>query len=208
MEKKGSVRTIMWVALLVAVPGALVMLWVEGRLGPRRNLRERNRLRKERTPLKLPLVEPKIVINKGKRRLTLYASGAVVRTYRIGLGSRPTGDKEREGDGRTPEGKFYITNKNPRSRYTLSLGLSYPSTEDAARGLRDGLITQAQHDAIVRAIEEKQIPPWGTALGGEIFIHGSGSASDWTLGCIALEDDDIAELFDAVPTKTTVIIEP
>ena len=80
--------------------------------------------------------------------------------------------------------------------------------EDAARGLKAGLITRVQHDAICRAIDRKQIPPWNTPLGGEIFLHGHGSASDWTIGCIALDDADITELYEVVPTKTTVIIEP
>ncbi|HUV39668.1 MAG TPA: L,D-transpeptidase [Planctomycetota bacterium] len=204
----GSVRTVVLTALLVAVPGAVLMLWLDRHARSRPNAWKAHELHVERTPLKLPLVEPRIVIAKAARRLTLYAGGTVVRTYRIGLGTRPAGDKTREGDGRTPEGEFYITNKNPHSRYHLSLGLSYPGKTHAARGLKAGLITREQHDAIVSAIDERQIPPWKTSLGGEIFIHGGGSASDWTVGCIALDDEDIAELFDAVPTRTPVLIEP
>jgi murein L,D-transpeptidase YafK len=159
-----------------------------------------------RTPLKLPLVAPKIVISKSERRLELYSDGRVVRAYRIALGKNPLDDKEREGDRRTPEGEFYVCVKNAASKFYLSLGLSYPNREDAARGLRDKLITRAEHDRIIRALERGSRPPWDTALGGEIFVHGGGSASDWTRGCIALDDADIRELFDAVTKGTRVFI--
>jgi L,D-transpeptidase catalytic domain len=159
-------------------------------------------------PLKLPLVAPRIVISKSARRLELYANGHIVRTYRIALGLNPTDNKERQGDRRTPEGDFYICMKNDRSQFYLSLGLSYPNEEAAERGLRDGLITQAQHDAIVSAIQHKQRPPWNTQLGGEVMLHGGGTtAGDWTWGCIALADADIKELFDAIPNGTPVRIE-
>ncbi|HUW55986.1 MAG TPA: L,D-transpeptidase [Planctomycetota bacterium] len=161
-----------------------------------------------RPALATPLESPKIVIRKSKRRLVLHSAGKAVRTYRVGLGFEPTGDKEREGDGRTPEGEFYVCNKNRTSKFYLSLGLSYPNTEDAARGLKDGLITREQHDAIVRAITHGERPPWDTALGGEIFIHGNGASRDWTWGCIALEDEDVRELFEAVPIGTPVVIQP
>jgi murein L,D-transpeptidase YafK len=158
-------------------------------------------------PLKLPLVAPKIVIGKSKRQLELYAGGAVVRTYRVALGLSPADDKVRVRDYRTPEGEFYVCLKNPKSQFYLSLGLSYPNEEDAARGLRDGLITRAQHDRIVRAVSRRQRPPWDTTLGGAIMIHGGGTSSDWTWGCVALADADIKELFDAVPLGTPVRIE-
>ncbi|HVF51812.1 MAG TPA: L,D-transpeptidase [Pyrinomonadaceae bacterium] len=161
----------------------------------------------ERAPLKLPLVRPKIVVSKSGRRLMLYADGRLLRTYRAGLGLSPVEDKVRQGDRRTPEGEFYIFTKNNRSAFYLSLGLSYPNVEDAERGLRDGLITRAQYRSILRAQERRIAPPQNTALGGDIYIHGNGASSDWTWGCVALEDSDIKELFDAVPVGTTVVIE-
>ena len=157
--------------------------------------------------LKLPLDNPKIVVSKSRRRLMLYSNGKLVRVYRIGLGTEPIKDKVREGDRRTPEGEFYIFTKNDKSAYYLSLGLSYPNAEDAERGLRDGLITKARHDQIVDAIRRKVMPPQKTALGGEIYIHGNGSKSDWTWGCVALDDSDMRELFDTVAIRTPVIIE-
>ena len=149
-----------------------------------------------------------MVIFKGKRQLELYSEGAVVRTYRVGLGLNPVDDKEREGDRATPEGDFYIFTKNPKSAYYLSLGISYPNIEDAERGLRSGLITRAQHDQTVSAIKKKAAPPQYTALGGLIYIHGNGAASDWTWGCVALENEDIKELYESVELGTPVTIKP
>jgi len=158
-------------------------------------------------PLKLPLKNPQIVVSKSKRQLWLHAGGEVVRTYRIALGTNPVDDKVRQGDRSTPEGDFYVCVKNARSNFYLSLGLSYPNVEDAERGLRDKIITRAVRNRIVRAIQNKQRPPWDTALGGEIFIHGGGTESDWTWGCIALANPDIRELFDAIPMGAPVRIE-
>ena len=158
-------------------------------------------------PLKLPLAEPRIVVEKGARRLRLLDGGEVVRVRPVALGFVPAGDKVRQGDGRTPEGEFRVCMKNERSKFYLSLGLSYPSEEDAERGLRDRLITRAQAARIVGANEAGRCPPWDTRLGGEIFIHGGGAASDWTWGCVALENESIKELFDAVPAGAPVLIE-
>jgi hypothetical protein len=158
-------------------------------------------------PLKLPLAGPRVVVEKGARRLRLYAGGELVRVRRIALGFEPSGDKVKQGDGRTPEGDFYVCMKNERSKFYLSLGLSYPNAEDAERGLREGLVTRAQADAIKRAVRAGRCPAWNTALGGEIFIHGGGTASDWTFGCVALENPEVKELFDALPAGTPVRIE-
>jgi murein L,D-transpeptidase YafK len=159
-------------------------------------------------PLKLPLVSPRIVVKKAERKLFLYSNNKIVRTYHVGLGLSPKGDKVREGDRRTPEGDFYIFTKNDKSAFYLSLGISYPNARHAERGLRDGLITKAQYDAIIRALQAKKTPPQNTALGGDIYIHGNGAGSDWTWGCVALENEDVGELFNAVPVGTPVTIQP
>ena len=161
-----------------------------------------------RTPLHLPLNKPSIVVKKGRRELLLFSAGQVVRTYRVGLGLSPIGDKVRAGDRRTPEGSFYIFTKNPQSAFYLSLGVSYPNAEHAQRGLRDGLISKAQYTKIIDALNRKVTPLQNTALGGTIYIHGRGASSDWTWGCVALDDPDIKELYDAVETRTPVTIEP
>ena len=159
-----------------------------------------------RQALKLPLKDPRIIVTKSVRKLELISDGVVVRTYHIGLGLNPVADKKQQGDRATPEGDFYVFTRNDKSTYYLSLGISYPNIEDADRGLRDGLISRSQHDAIVKAIKRKAKPPQNTALGGDIYIHGNGARSDWTWGCVALENEDIRELFDAVPVGTPVTI--
>jgi murein L,D-transpeptidase YafK len=156
--------------------------------------------------LALPLVNPRIVVTKSKRSLQLYSAGRVVRTYRVALGLSPVEDKIRAGDRRTPEGDFYICLKNSHSQFYLSLELSYPNQKHAERGLRDGLITRGQYNQILSALTRKRVPPQNTRLGGELFIHGNGSQSDWTWGCVALDDKNIRELFDAVPVGTPVTI--
>lgn len=152
-----------------------------------------------------------IVIEKSRRLLHLYehleqGERLLVKTYRIALGSNPSGPKSRDGDGATPEGEYYITHRNPASRYYLSLGISYPNQSDARRGYAAGLITARELADIEATSERFEKPPQGTALGGEIFIHGGGTAGDWTAGCIALENGDITELFESLPLKTWVSI--
>jgi murein L,D-transpeptidase YafK len=115
---------------------------------------------------------------------------------------------ERYARYEAPEGDFYIFTKNNKSAYYLSLGLSYPNAEDAERGVIDGLITKRQHDAILDAMRIKSMPPQDTNLGGEIYIHGHGAGSDWTWGCVALENEDVRELYDAVSVGTPVTILP
>ena len=157
-------------------------------------------------PLNIPLVKPRIEISKQKRKLLLYSDGEVVRIYNVALGYNPVDDKEKRGDYCTPEGEFYICKKNSQSQFYLSLGISYPNTEDAARGLREGIISQRQYEAIIRAIRSQETPPWNTPLGGAIFIHGHGTAWDWTYGCIALENKRIKELYNSIPIGTPVLI--
>src|SRR3954469_4769224 len=156
----------------------------------------------------LPLSSPRILIKKSQRRLFLYSNDKLVRTYRIGLGLSPVGDKVRQGDRRTPEGDFYIFTKNDKSAFYLSLGISYPNAAHAERGLRDKLITKSQYATILEALKAGEAPPQHTKLGGDIYIHGNGARSDWTWGCVALEDGDIRELFNAVGVGTPVTIKP
>ncbi len=152
--------------------------------------------------------DPKIIITKAARRLDLYSGGVLLHTFRIALGFAPEGDKEREGDGRTPEGEFYVCVKNPESKFGLSLGVSYPSVDDAERGLREGLIDAQECGRIIAAVDAGQAPPMKTALGGEIYIHAGGSEEDWTQGCVGLDKGDMEELYEAVEVGTPIIIRP
>jgi murein L,D-transpeptidase YafK len=135
----------------------------------------------------------RIVIEKGARRMQLMQDGKAVRTYRIALGFTPEGDKERQGDGRTPEGEFTIDRRNDQSAFHLSLGLDYP---------------QASH--------RKRAAEAGVDPGGDIFIHGQPNAlpegfklkGDWTAGCIALTNAEMREVWAVTPIGTKVEIRP
>jgi murein L,D-transpeptidase YafK len=154
----------------------------------------------------------RLLVIKGERKLYVYqienGKERLLKTYKIALGNSPTGTKRQQGDGATPEGDYYITHKNSRSKFYLSLGLSYPNTNDAISGNKRGLITKTEYEAIVNAINKMEKPPQNTKLGGDIFIHGGGIGSDWTLGCVALENEGIKELFEMLPVKTPVKIVP
>ena len=154
------------------------------------------------------LKDPHIVIKKAARSLELFDGDHFVKKYETALGFAPVGDKQSVGDGKTPEGEFYIFVKNDHSKFYLSLGLSYPNAEDAKRGLENHLITQRQYQQIVEAITNNSMPPQNTKLGGDIYIHGGGVGNDWTWGCIALADADIKEIFDTVAVGTNVTILP
>ena len=200
------------IVVLMMSAAAIVVLKPQGRAWIRRVASEPDtdpdHKKVNKIPLELPLLEPAVEVSKSKRELVLYSAGKAVRVYRVGLGSNPKKDKRVVGDGCTPEGEFYVCSKNPKSNYYLSLGLSYPNEEDAERGFRDKLISKAQRDQIVRSIRGRSCPPWNTKLGGEVFIHGNGSASDWTLGCVALDDENMKELFEAIPKGAPVKIKP
>jgi murein L,D-transpeptidase YafK len=136
-----------------------------------------------------------VEIFKGARRLELKRDGTLIRSYRVALGFSPQGHKEREGDGRTPEGRYRIDARNPQSAFHLSLRVSYPDEDDKARAAR-----------------------LGVSAGGDIYIHGLPNglrklfvrhpANDWTTGCIAVTDAEIREIWSLVPTGARVVIHP
>ena len=131
-----------------------------------------------------------IVISKEARRLYLFSGKTLVKAYRVGLGFDPIGDKKITGDGKTPEGRYYIDRKNPESLFFLSLGISYPDKSD---------LTEAKS--------------LGKSAGGDIFIHGQDSKPhffnrDWTAGCIALRNRDISEIYAVVDIGTPIFIRP
>jgi len=152
--------------------------------------------------------KPEIFVYKEKRRLYVMQSSVLVRDYPVGLGFCPRGDKEKEGDGRTPEGDFLICVKKPASRFIKSLGLNYPTKKHAERAFFAGFITPMEFRDILLAFENKSTPPWSTVLGGKIFIHAGGAHKDWTDGCIALYNSDMEELFQIALVGTPVSIRP
>ena len=130
----------------------------------------------------------KIIVFKQARYLHLMHGKTVLKSYRIGLGFEPTGHKTVEGDGRTPEGLYYIDRRNPNSDFHLSIGISYPNKADVERARK-----------------------LGKSPGGDIFIHGRGAPGeflirDWTWGCIAVTNDEIEEIYAMVRDGTPIAI--
>lgn len=137
----------------------------------------------------------KLVVYKSKEVMHAYSGDQVIKTYRIAIGKNTTGHKQQEGDKRTPEGTYTINDKNPNSDYHKNLGISYPNDRDKQSAL------------------QRNVPP-----GGDIKIHGLRNGmgiigkfhrlTNWTLGCIAVTDQEIDELYEHVPIGTPIIIHP
>jgi murein L,D-transpeptidase YafK len=161
----------------------------------------------------------KLIVSKSEYTVTLYKGEMPVKTYHavFGKGYRE-GDKQRKGDRRTPEGEFYVCTMNDSKRFFKFMGLSYPGVKHAEYGLRSGMISPAEYMAIRKAIEGRLSPPWETRLGGAVGIHGRTlDASDvqqryvstnWTDGCIALDNADVDEIYRVVSLGTPVTILP
>lgn len=142
----------------------------------------------------LPPID-KIIIRKSVRKLEVYHNGELVKTYNIALGKNPIGHKQREGDYKTPEGKYFISYHNPKSSYHLSLRISYPNEQDKLNAQKIGV-----------------------SPGGDIMIHGLPNRApfigklhnltDWTQGCIAVNNQEIEEIYAAVKDGTPIEILP
>jgi len=142
-------------------------------------------------------INKKIVVRKAKRLLEIWINDRLITTYKADLGGSPVPDKIRRGDNATPEGVFYVARKLPRSTFYKALLFSYPDKQDAERGLKAKLISKNQRDAIVNAIDACRVPPQNTRLGGALEIHGyGGSGEDWTLGCVAIANEPMLEVFN------------
>ena len=130
----------------------------------------------------------RIVVEKSERKMHLMHGPIKLRSYDVGLGFAPVGDKVQEGDGKTPEGVYYVDRRNPQSQFYLSLGISYPNEADIA--------------------EAKAL---GVDPGGDIFIHGrpkkdQSDLIDWTLGCIAVTNREMREIYSMVELGTKIVI--
>lgn len=141
------------------------------------------------------LLADSILVDKSNRKLTLFYRGEPVKEYDIALGKNPVGDKQRQGDGRTPEGLYHISGRNPQSKYHLSLRVSYPTSAQREKAAQKGL-----------------------RPGGDIMIHGLPPAfasvgalhrqQDWTEGCVAVTNEEIEEIWSAVPNGAKILIRP
>ena len=131
-----------------------------------------------------------IQVHKAARKMYLLHNSEVLEEYDVALGFAPIGHKQFEGDGKTPEGTYFINRHNPKSRFHLSVGISYPNPQD-------------------KAFAEAQ----GKSPGGDIMIHGRSdykgrNKGDWTAGCIAVTDKEMEEVYSMVRRKTPVYILP
>ena len=141
-------------------------------------------------PVLLPAAQQAdaIHVHKAQRRMDLLRDGRVITTYRIVLGGAPVGHKRQQGDQRTPEGDYRITYRNERSRFHLSLRISYPNDAD-----------------------RRQAAARGVDPGGDIMIHGATppeSQTDWTEGCIAVTNAEMDAIWQRVPVGTPIRIMP
>ncbi|MEO1795723.1 MAG: L,D-transpeptidase family protein [Pseudomonadota bacterium] len=130
-----------------------------------------------------------LVAFKSARKLVLLHNDQILREFEFELGFAPTGDKTIYGDGKTPEGLYFIDRKNPNSAFHLSLGISYPNEADRA-----------------------EAAALGKSPGGDIFIHGTPrkyrGQDDWTWGCLAVTDREMEDLFAMVAVGTPITITP
>ena len=134
-----------------------------------------------------------VVVLKAERELILYSGDRQLKIYKVALGRSPVGQKEREGDKKTPEGEYVISGHNPNSPCHLSLHVSYPTPQQTALAQKGGLNP-----------------------GGDIMIHGIKRGfgwigkfhifMDWTAGCIAVTNEEIEEIYRSVPDGTKVTI--
>ena len=144
-------------------------------------------------PLPASATADKVLVLKAERKLVLIKGDQVLKTYKISLGGNPIGPKIREGDSKTPEGKYVLDRHNPMSQYHRSIHISYPNADDVARAKK-----------------------LGVSPGEDLFIHGepndyhgpSQEMGDWTDGCVAVSNADMDEIWRAVADGTPIEIRP
>ena len=150
------------------------------------------------------LREPMLLVaHKSARRLMLVQHGRTRDCVAMGLGFAPQGHKRQEGDGRTPEG-WYRTSDKPWSDFPGAIAIHYPNESDAGIARSDGRLSETEHQVVMESLAEDRVPPQQTPMGGEVLIHGGGSGQDWTLGCMALEDEDLERIREALPQDKRV----
>lgn len=149
----------------------------------------------------IPVPNALMVADKSSRTLRLYSGKVLLKTYRVGLSRRPTGDKREKGDLKTPTGRFYICEKYPMRAW---MEFSYPDLPHAGKSLKAKGISRAEYDKIKAAALAGGIPHHGSRMGDDVGIHAAGFAygkmrADSTAGCVGMEDPEAFELYWAVP---------
>jgi murein L,D-transpeptidase YafK len=155
-----------------------------------------------------------LLVDTAARKIEIKQGGRTLETlYKIAIGRGGAGPKSYRGDNITPMGSYKIGWIGEKSAFHRFFGLTYPSVEDAQTALRKGMINQFTYNRIADAHSYDGVPPQNTPLGGQIGIHGLGSADpkvheifDWTHGCIALTNSQIDRLYDWIDTGTVVKI--
>ena len=156
-----------------------------------------------------------IRVSKTDRRVYVYRGPHLAHVFKADFGYNAFSDKRQRGSTRerdhwrTPEGTFYVVRRNPNSQFHKALVLNYPTAKDAYRGLKKGLISRRQYENIVDAQRDFRMPPMNTKLGGWIEIHGdgTGAATNWTQGCVALHNRDMNTLWWWAEVGTPVRVE-
>jgi murein L,D-transpeptidase YafK len=136
-----------------------------------------------------------ILVEKQKHQMTVFHKNIPLKTYQIALGFSPEGHKTQKGDGKTPEGVYYIVGKNPQSKFHLSLKLSYPSPQDQTKAQKLGV--HPGDDIMIHGLSPR--------FQGKDQLH---ALKDWTLGCIAVTNEEIEEIFHYATVGTKVEIVP
>lgn len=161
-----------------------------------------------------------IIAIKSRYKMYLIENGAIKKEYEISLSQNPNGHKEKQGDLKLPEGEYYITEKRlgpfsgDYSEYLGSryLRISYPNCFDAEQGLKKGLLTKKEKEAIITANNQKKAPPKNTKVGGGILIHGwneewkNDGERNLTWGCICMHNYDLDAFFENVELNTVIVI--
>ena len=147
------------------------------------------------TPLPPGTKADLVVVHKAARRLELYRGNELLKAYQVSLGQHPIGTKTQQGDGRTPEGDYRLDYRNPTSSFHKALHISYPEPADIA------------------SARSRSVDP-----GGLVMVHGMKNGFgwigrlhrviDWTDGCVAVTNNEIDEIWTAVPDGTKIVLEP
>lgn len=148
-----------------------------------------------------------LVVTKSRYRLDVTRGASLVKVFPVAFGGDPVGPKTRAGDGKTPEGRYRLVPHHPSPGFGPCFYVGYPNEEDTRRAQAEGRIDGAIARRIAAALRRGR-PPWDTPLGGLILLHGTKqrfipalTETNWTTGCIAMENADVEELLAVFSSK-------